>query len=80
MSKQGKTIGGKTMTTADLWRSTSNRRRALGTVAGAVIAVATVVVGAPALGREQLGISYFTYIGANPAAAADFATLIAEVP
>lgn len=29
--------------------------------------------------REELGISYFTYIGANPAAAADFATLIAEI-
>jgi hypothetical protein len=41
------------MTTADAGRSTSNQRRApraLGTVAGVVIAVATVVIGAQVLG------------------------------
>ena len=41
------------MTTVDAARSTSNQRRArtaLGTVAGVVIAAATVVIGAQALG------------------------------
>ena len=43
------------MTTVDAARSPSNQGRALGTVAGVAIALATVVVGAQALGETPSG-------------------------